>query len=379
MTKRTGTATAPAPTTLTTQALNRAFLDRQLLLRRSRMPAADAVEYLVGIHAQVPKVPYYALWARLADFRPEELSDLLTSRRTVRMALQRSTLHLVTARDCLSLRPLLQEMQERRFRGTFGKRIEGVDMARLGEVSRTLVEERPLMFNDLGKALAELWPDRDPLALSMAARTVLPLVQVTPRALWGQSGLARHTTVQQWLGQEPEEPTAEGLERMLLRYLAAFGPASVRDIQVWSGLTRLREVVDRIRPRLRTFRDEHGVELYDVPDGPLPDPETPAPVRFLPEFDNLFLSHQDRSRVIENRFRDRTWKGNQAFSVFLADGFIRGIWRVEQARAGAAATLVVEPFERLSRAECSEIETEGARLLDFAAPAAPHDLRIAES
>ncbi|MEV6314385.1 winged helix DNA-binding domain-containing protein [Streptomyces sp. NPDC051776] len=375
MTKRTGTA-APV---LTTRALNRAFLDRQLLLRRSGMSAADAVEHLVGLHAQLPKVPYYALRARLADFRPEELSDLLASRRTVRIALQRSTLHMVTARDCLALRPLLQDVQERRFRASFRKRAEGVDLARLAEVSFGLLEERPLTFSELGAALAELWPAHDRLALSMAARALLALVQVPPRGLWGQGGLARHTTVEQWLGEAPGEPSAEDLEAMLERCLAAFGPASAGDMQIWSGLTGLREVVDRMRPRLRTFRDEHGTELFDVPDGPLPDPETPAPVRFLPEFDNLFLSHRDRTRVIADAFRARTWKGNQAFSVFLADGFIRGVWRIEKERRGAAAVLVAEPFEPLSRAEHEGVEEEGAHLLDFAAPGAVHEVRVTGS
>jgi hypothetical protein len=372
MTKNTDTTAASG--VLATRALNRALLERQLLLRRSPMPVADAVEHLVGIHGQVPKVPYYALWARLAGFRPAELSDLLASRGAVRIALQRSTLHLVTASDCLALRPVLQEMQERRFRGNFGKRMAGVDMARLAEVARKLVEERPLTFNELGKALVELWPDRDPLALSMAARTVLPLVQVTPRALWGQGGLARHTTVRQWLGEEVEEATPEGLERLLVRYLAAFGPASVRDMQIWSGLTRLREVVERMRPRLRSFRDRHGMELFDVPAGPLPDPETPGPTRFLPEFDNLFLSHQDRSRIVADAYRDRIWQGNQAFCVFLVDGFIRGVWRIERERD--RAVLVAEPFEPLSRPERMDLEAEGARLLEFAAPDAAHDLRI---
>ncbi|MFG2193478.1 winged helix DNA-binding domain-containing protein [Streptomyces sp. NPDC048639] len=376
MTKRTGTA---APAALTTRALNRAFLDRQLLLRRTRMSPADAVEHLVGVHAQVPKVPYYALHARLAGFRPEELSDLLASRRTARIALHRSTLHLVTARDCLALRPLLQELQERRFRGSFRKRAEGVDLVRLAEVSRALVEERPLTFSELGTALAEHWPDRDRLTLSMAARALLPLVQVPPRGLWGQGGLARHTTVEQWLGEASGAPSAEALEAMLERYLAAFGPASVRDMQIWCGLTRLREVVDRMRPRLRTFRDDRGGELYDVPDGPLPDPETPAPVRFLPEFDNLFLSHHDRTRVVADDFRDRTWKGNQAFPVFLVDGFIRGVWRIEQERAGAVSVLVVEPFVRVSSAEHEGVEAEGARLLAFAAPGAAHEVRVAGS
>ncbi|MFF3763390.1 winged helix DNA-binding domain-containing protein [Streptomyces sp. NPDC001922] len=365
-------ATAPV---LGPRALNRALLGRQLLLRRAELSAEEAVEHLAGVHAQVPKVPYYALWARLAGFRPETLSELLAGRRTVRISLQRSTLHLVTARDCLAFRPVLQEMQDRRYRGTFGKRMAGVDLTRLAEAARALVEERPLTFAELGTALAELWPEREPLALSMAARTALPLVQVPPRGLWGRGGLARHTTVRQWLGEEPGEPTAQGVEALVLRCLTAFGPASVRDVQVWSGLTRLREVVDGLRPRLRTFRDEHGVELFDVPDGALPDPATPAPVRYLPEYDNLFLSHHDRTRVIADGHRKRIWQGNQAFSPVLVDGFIRAVWRID--RDGGTAALVVEPFEPLSRAEREAIGAEGSRLLDFAAPDASHDVRLA--
>ncbi|MFF5128663.1 winged helix DNA-binding domain-containing protein [Streptomyces syringium] len=364
---------AAAPV-LSTRALNRAFLERQLLLRRSPMPVLDAVEHLVGLQAQSPMDPYYALAARLEDFRPEALSGLLASREAVRIALMRSTIHLVSARDCRTLRPVVQPVQDRALQGSFAKRLVGVDLDRLAGRARALVAERPYTFHDLGRALAEEWPEHEPQALAMAARTVLPLVQVTPRALWGRSGQAAHTTVETWLGRGPDaEPD---LDSVLERYLAAFGPASVKDMQTWCGLTRLREVVERLRPGLRTFRDEHGVELFDVPDAPLPGADTPAPVRFLPEFDNLLLSHADRSRVIDPAGLRRLWRTNRAYRSFLLDGRVGGLWRLDRAREDA--TVVIEPFGRLPKADRAALETEAAGVLTLAAPEARHEVRFGD-
>ncbi|WP_431041595.1 winged helix DNA-binding domain-containing protein [Streptomyces sp. P1-3] len=360
-------------TVLTRRELNRATLERQLLLRRARMTAFDAVEHLVGLQAQAIKPPYHALAARLADFRPEELSGLLADRRVVRIALMRSTIHLVSAADCLALRPLVQPVHDRVFQGNHGKRLGGVDQRRLAALARELVEERPLTFKALGEQLRAHWPDRDRQDLAMAARTLLPLVQVTPRGLWGRSGPIAHTTAEHWLGAALHP--APDLPGTLLRYLAAFGPASAKDMQTWCGLTRLREVMEGLRPRLRTFRDERGAELFDLPDAPRPAPDTPAPPRFLPEYDNVLLSHADRSRVISDAHRPRIWQGNQAYSAFLVDGFVRGVWRLEEAEGTTA--LVVEPFTRLSRAEQTALEAEAAGVLAMTAPdAAAHDVRF---
>jgi hypothetical protein len=153
---------------------------------------------------------------------------------------------------------------------------------------------------------------------------------------------------------------------VVLRYLAAFGPASAADVRTWSGLTGLREVLDRLRPCLVTFRDDRGRELFDLPDAPRPDPETPAPPRFLPEYDNVFLSHADRSRIVADEHRARLMTVNGVGpGTFLVDGFIRGTWRIKSTKEGA--TLLIDPLEPLSGHDRDALAEEGARLLAFAA------------
>ncbi|MEU6823381.1 winged helix DNA-binding domain-containing protein [Streptomyces atriruber] len=357
-------APAPAPV-LGTRALNRATLDRQLLLRRSReLSVKDAVTHLVGLQAQNVKPPYHALAARLADFDPAELSALLEARELVRIVTLRSTIHLHTAADARTLRPLVQDAREQELAG-FRKGLVGVDLAELARIARAAVEAEPRTMKQLREVLLVRWPDADPQSLAVAARCMLPLVQVTPRGLWRRSGQVALTTVGQWLGGDESAgaPGAVSLDDAVLRYLAAFGPASVKDMQTWARLTRLREVFERLRPRLRTFRDEHGVELFDLPDAPRPDPDTPAPPRFLPEYDNLLLSHADRTRVVPAEYKGRTWKGNQPYCVFLLDGFLAGVWRMVEDAKGGGVVLTIEPFGRPGRAQREELVREAERML----------------
>src|ERR1700677_3021341 len=257
---------------LTPRALNRALLSRQLLLHCPSLPAADGararqvletIEHLVGLQAQAPFPPYFGLRSRLEGFRPDDLASLITSRRVVRIALMRGTIHLVSARDCLPLRRLVQPVIERGMRTTFGKQLAGLDTEALAAAGRALVESEPLTFSQLGRALAERWPDYPPPALAQGVRALVPLVQVPPRAVWGQAGQSRHTSAEHWL-DEPVRPApaqAPGLADLVTRYLGAFGPATVRDVATWSGLTRLKPVMEQLRPTLVTFRDEHGAEL----------------------------------------------------------------------------------------------------------------------
>ncbi|MFE5957748.1 winged helix DNA-binding domain-containing protein [Streptomyces rubiginosohelvolus] len=363
--------TAAPPAVLTTRALNRATLDRQLLLRRSPMSAKDAVTHLVGLQAQNTKPPYFQLYARLTEFDPEELSALMESREAVRTVSLRSTLHTHTADDALTLVPLVRAPRDRELK-SFRRGLEGVDLDRLSAVTEEFVEERPRPLGELREELLTHWPDADPLALSVAARCLLPLVQVTPRGLWGRSGQVALTTVEHWLGRSAGP--APGLDDTVLRYLGAFGPASVMDFQSWAGLTRTKEVFERLRPGLLTFRDERGVELFDLPDAPRPDPDTPAPPRFLPEFDNVLLGHADRTRVIPEVNKGRNGKGNQTYGSVLVDGFLDALWRVE--REGGTAVLTVQPLRKPTRAQRTEMAEEAARMMTVMTDATDHDVRF---
>jgi hypothetical protein len=361
------------------RALNRATLERQMLLSRQKLPAIEAIEHLVGMQAQAPNPPYIGLWTRLEGFHPDELARLITDRRAVRIALIRNTVHLVTARDCLALRPLVQPVFDRALYANYAHRagIEGVDIEALVAAGRALLEEQPRTAKELGELLRERWPDRDPASLARAIRHLVPLVQVPPRGIWGKSGQAAHTTAEAWLGR-PLDPDPS-LDEMVVRYLGAFGPATVKDVQTWSGLTRLREVTDRLRSRLRTFRDEQGNELFDLLDAPRPDPDTPSPPRFLPEFDNLILSHADRTRIIANDYRKViASKNGMVPATVLVDGFVRGTWKTKRARRGKA-TLVIEPFEPLAKKDRDALSEEGEQLIRFTGEdAEAFEVRFAE-
>ncbi|MEU3347651.1 winged helix DNA-binding domain-containing protein [Streptomyces sp. NPDC006700] len=375
MTKTTTTASAPV---LGARALNRATLDRQLLLRRAPLTAGAAVEHLVGLQAQNVRPPYYALAARLDGFAPERLAEPMAAREVVRIVTLRSTIHTHTADDCLTLRPLVQGARDRELH-LFRKGLHGVDLDRLTALARDLVEAEPRTMAQLRAALGAQWPDADPQALGVAARCRLPLVQVTPRGLWDRGGQVALTTAEHWLGRPAAPTPREGdhregdhtaLEAAVLRYLAAFGPASVRDMQTWAGLTRLRPVFERLRPRLLTFRDDGGTELFDLPGAPRPDPDTPAPPRFLPEYDNLLLSHADRARVVPARYRGRNATGNQAHRTLLVDGFLAGLWKPE------GDTLVIESFGPLTRAQRQDVTAEAERMLAALHPGASYDIRF---
>ncbi|NEC04102.1 winged helix DNA-binding domain-containing protein [Streptomyces sp. SID7909] len=369
--KRTPAGAAPVPV-LTPRALGRATLDRQLLLRRTAVSAKEAVTHLVGLQAQNTKPPYYQLLARLQGFRPADLSLLMEAREVVRIVSLRSTIHTHTAEDALTLRPLMQPAVDREL-NMFRKRLPGVDPDRLRELSRAYVEEAPRSPKEIRERLLTEWPDADPQALGLAARCLLPLVQVTPRGLWGVSGGVALTTVERWLGHAAE--AAPDIERAVLRYLGAFGPASVRDMQSWAGLTRLTEVFERLRPRLVTFRDEHGTELFDLPDAPRPAEDTPAPPRFLPEFDNVLLGHADRTRVIPAALKGLNGVGNQTYGSVLVDGFFAAVWRLDTAR-DAPAVVTVQEVRPLTSAECEAVEGEARDLMAAMTSATEHDVRF---
>jgi hypothetical protein len=360
---------------LTLRHLNRSLLARQTLLRRESRTAAEMVEHLVGMQAQEPGDPYIALWSRLEAFQPEKLSDLIRERKAVRGTLQRATIHLVTARDYLRLRPVLQSVSTKTFRSTpFAKKVAGVDLDALVAAGRAHLEDQPRSISELGGLLAARWPDSDPTSLGYAVAYLTSAIQVPPRGLWRQRGRARLTTAESWLGGSLAADASP--DELVLRYLAAFGPASVADVRNWSRLTGLREVVERLRPRLVTYRDERGRELFDLPDAPFLDPDTPAPPRFLPEYDNVLLGHEDRSRIVpDNRpLPMPAGKGGELGSL-LVDGFLKGTWRVAEDRD--RATLTIEIAGELPTDDEAAVMEEGGRLLAFVAPdATALDVRI---
>nr|WP_141983658.1 winged helix DNA-binding domain-containing protein [Saccharothrix saharensis] len=340
--------------TLTTRALSRATLHRQYLLDRVDRPAEDVVEHLVGMQAQEPFSPYYGLWSRIRSFRPDVLAALLLDRRVVRASLHRATIHLVTAADHGRFEPLLRPFLHRRFASSpFGFVLDGLDPDDFAEAVTALLEE-PRTRREIGDLLGARWPDRDANALGYAGSFLVPTVQVTPRAVWGRSGAAKWTTAARWLAAAgPAAPVQE----FVRRYLAAFGPASVKDVQTWAGMSRLKPVVEAMD--LRVFTDERGRTLYDLPDAPRPDPDTPAPARFLPEFDNVLLGHDDRTRVISDEdYRRGIIIGGKP--TLLVDGFVQGTWKI------ADDGLDLDVFRPLTRAQKADVEAEGARLLQFA-------------
>jgi hypothetical protein len=270
----------------------------------------------------------------------------------------RGTIHLLTSDDCLRLRPLTQPVFEGQLwrHRDFSPQLRGVDLDPVVEAGRTALGE-PRTGTELRAFLAARFPELDPAALAYACQMRLTLVQVPPRGLWGTSAQVRWTTAEAWIGQPLE--TDASLDDMVLRYFAAFGPASVADVTTWCRLTGLREVVERLRPRLVTFRDERGRELFDLPDAPRPDPVTPAPVRFLPEYDNVLLSHDDRTRFgsrDSRRVLAPVW--TLGSGAVLQDGVVRGVWRRQE------PGLTVHHLPLSERAAAS-VAAEGRRLARF--------------
>jgi hypothetical protein len=256
----------------------------------------------------------------------------------------------------------------------WARNIAGVDVEALMAAGHELLAEQPRSRAELGTMLKEQWSDRDAASLAWAVSYLVPVVQVTPRGLWGKSGQARLTTLESWLGR-PLDPDPSP-EEMVLRYLDAFGPATTADIRTWSSLTGIREIIERLRPRLITFRDDRGRELFDLPDARRPDPETPAPPRFLPEYDNILLSHDDRGRIIhENQGLPMpAGRGGELGSV-LVDGFLRGMWRITRDRG--KAMLTIEARGSWTKGDQTALSEEGARLLGFVtADAGDHDVQV---
>ena len=352
--------------------LNRATLSRQLLLERGSIRPYDAIHALAGMQAQAPLAPHVGLWSRLDRYSPTTLDELYDTRRVLRANLMRATVHLVTTEDALAWQGLTGPVSARSVQSAFGKRLIGIDLDALTSTALDLLSDSELSTADLGRLLTEHFPGYEADALAYGARGRLALIHVPPRGKWNASAPTRQTTFAAFLGREPE--AAQSPDGMFLRYLAAFGPATVQDAQTWSGLTRLSEVADRLAARLATFRDPEGRLLYDLPDAPRPSEFVPAPVRFLPEYDNVFFGYADRTRFIPDLRKPPIPPGNGARTgTLFVDGEWRGMWKISlprKAKAGeepGPAVLAVSPFRKVTATEREAIEREGSDLARFIA------------
>ena len=337
---------------LTLRELNRATLARQLLLERKRLSPTAVIERLVGMQAQWPAAPYVGIWTRMTGFRRETLERELASAAVVKATVMRQTLHLVTRRDYALLRAALSETNFPDQTST---------AKRLAPSVRKLAAAGPLTTEE---ALAHL--ERKHRLTGLDARHAWRATRVRAHvlhhhetALWRARPEGRFVAIEEPEAHEPVEARAE----ILRRYLVAFGPASPRDISAWSmmHMPEIKRALELLEP-LRRFRHEGGLELLDVPRAPLPDGETPAPVRFLPKWDNALLAWADRTRILPEQYRKTVIRMNgDVAQTFLVDGFVAGMWRIEKGR------VVLEPFAPLSRSVRRELADEGGRLEAFLA------------
>lgn len=365
-----------APPTLSPRALGRATLARQLLLARETCTPLVAAERLGGLQAQLARPPHIALWSRLVGYTRDVLNSALHRRELVRATFLRGTLHIVSAADYLTQRAALQPILDAAIRSVLKDRADRLDIPRLLVDARRHLAAAPRTFEALRDLLTADTPDSDERAMGFVVRCLLPLVQVPTDAAWGFPAAAEFAAADTWLGKSPAtDPDPRPLVR---RYLAAFGPATVADVQTFTGLKSLRPVLDAMRPELITFRDERRRELFDLEAAPRPNPDTPAPPRFLPDFDSLVLAHEDRTRLIDDEHRPAIYlsKNLRVLPTFTLDGRIAGTWQSE--RKKAAATLTLTPFATLTKPKLKALEVEAFPLLAFLEQgASTHDIRVA--
>nr|WP_232212920.1 winged helix DNA-binding domain-containing protein [Saccharomonospora saliphila] len=354
--------------------LNRALLARQLLLERRKLRLTNVLEHLVGLNAENETSPYLSVWSRVEDFRFDALTELFTAREAGHSRLMRGTPHVTSTADIMALRPWVQPLLDARLREEHGEALKDVKLDDVVSAAREHLADTPLTPRELGNVLAERWPVCGPETLAEAVDHALPLVSVPPGGTWGTDAPAAKTTVESWFGR-PIDDYPEP-DKIVLRYLSVFGPAAIRDAEYWSGVKGLKEVFERLRPQLKTFRDERGKELFDLPNAPRPGADAAAPVRFLPESDNILLAHADRHRIVTDDDAGRvfTAEGGSRATI-LVDGYVSGTWELNL--KDDTAVLEIQPFKPLHDATVAALREEGGRLLGVVAPEAAHEIEIA--
>ena len=348
------------PQTLSLRKLNRTLLARQFLLERQRLNCEKVIGALIALQSQIPNPPYIGLWTRLQAFEKRQLTALLESREVVRAPWIRSTLHLVRKEDHQAFQAVIQPALVRGLRSFFGARASGLDVERLVAIAKPFLEAETPAIGALRDKLQEHEPEEDKQAMAYAVRSYLPLVQVPPSGAWGVGTRATYTTAESWLGAA----SPSDLGSLFRRYLAAFGPADVMDFQTWAGMTRLKSQLKATLDALVSYRDEEGRLLYDLPGEAIVDEERPAPIRFLPEYDNILIAHKDRGRILPEEHRKKVFvSAGRVLGTVIIDGFVGAIWKVE--RDKKRAVLRVTLFDKQTDDELDAIETEGLELSRF--------------
>ena len=361
------------PRTLTRRELNRAILQRQLLLRRERVPALDVVERLVGMQAQVPTDPYTALWSRIEGFDPAELSADLAERRVVRaVMLMRTTIHLVSARDCLEIRPLIQPVVERQWRySPFAKALAGLDLDKVLDAGLALLAERPQTAGAIGKRLAERWPDRDPSSLGYAIRWNVPLVQIPPRGLWGRGGQPVLETVQRWLGAPLSKQALARRSRASIPGRVRAGDGEGRERLVLADRPRRGRGTPATAPRDLSRRGRPGAvrragcARCRIPRRPHRCGSSPSSTT------SCCRTTTAAAWPIRRTYGGPWWHGS-----LLVDGFLAGTWRPERRPGGM--TLRIGLYRPLTDVELTDVEAEAARLVAFLGPDGEGDVQIVD-
>lgn len=356
--------------TLTLRAINRATLARQMLLARERVTPLDAIERLIGLQAQWPRPPFVGLWTRLEGFERAQLAALFTQRKVVRATFIRATIHVLSARDFIALRPAVQPILDGAYEAILKDRLDGVDLDTVSTKARGFFEETPRPFEDLRDFFLAGDPKCDERALAYSVRMRLPLVQIPDASAWSFPAQACFTTADAWLRKKV--PTKPGPpDALIRRYLAAYGPSSAADIAAWSALAKpaVRDAIERLRPELLVVRDEKKRELFDLPDAPRPPADTPAPVRFVPEYDNVINTRADE-RFVAKAHRPRVFlSALRLAATLLVDGMVAGTWKIQATKK--KATLTIEPFASFTAKVRKTIEPEAEALVRFSEPDVP--------
>lgn len=342
---------------LTLRALSRATLARQMLLERKKISAVEAVERLAGMQSQLVRPPFVGLWTRVQKFERAMLEGALEERSLVRATLMRGTIHLFSAKDYVALRGVIQRALDHQMKAVLRQRTSDFDEKEVVKIAREFFAT-PRSFDEMRKAMEKA--GGDVRSRAYAARLLVPLVQMS-------DGSAKFVLADKWLGKKiPTEREGDARE-IVKRYLSAFGPATIADAQTWSGIQDIGKTIEAMKGELAVFRDDKKREVFDLPKAPRPDEDADAPPRFLPEYDNLVLSHKDRRRFVADEHRRAVYVGQlRVAPTFLVDGSIGGTWKHEKKKG--KATLTMTPLVKLSKKTKDALAAEAAALVRFVEP-----------